>query len=574
MNRVVDITRNLDEVGQAWNTHYDYNHYGELKSIIYPSDNVVDYTYTLRGLMDKVIYNGTEVANYDYNKNGAIDSIAYGHETITNDFTYDNRQRLTNIYAKQNSTGQKIFEQTYNYDNLGNVTKETGTYGGEMGYQYDEVGRLKAIDYPGNKRKLFDYDKIGNRKKLIYQHGSGEDDYYQYKDIYNKNNNQLKNYSLSKYSHYNYTYNENGSVTSKKLVHGKIGDNGELISAGDPLQETTYKYDLRNQLRQININGHQINFKYNTKGWRIKKDNGIRTTYYLYGKGQQVLEERDRTNQLNRLFIYGQNGRIASVNGEGELKYIISDQLGSTSVITDEEGNEVMRYKYSPFGNLIKSKGNTEDSYRFTGKEFDRMTGLYYYGARYYDPTIGRFISEDPIQDGWNWYVYCRNNPLKYVDPDGLWTMRLGFNAFYGRIAGGNLDFMFAVDDNWNLAFMYEKSAGTSISPSAATGGFFNLGLQGSFSANADTVFDHEGTSINTGFGVGVTKFSGGYDTTISPKNGSITHNFSLGIGGDTTVLPASFETHTFVGKTHILWSKNLKEEAKNIGKKIKNFFF
>ncbi|AGB40352.1 RHS repeat-associated core domain protein [Halobacteroides halobius DSM 5150] len=260
------------------------------------------------------------------------------------------------------------------------------------------------------------------RKKLIYQHGSGEDDYYQYKYTYNKNNNQLKNYSLSKYSHYNYTYNENGSVTSKKLVHGKIGDNGELISAGDPLQETTYKYDLRNQLRQININDHQINFKYNTKGWRIKKDNGIRTTYYLYGKGQQVLEERDRTNQLNRFFIYGQNGRIASVNGEGELKYIISDQLGSTSVITDEEGNEVMRYKYSPFGNLIKSKGNTEDSYRFTGKEFDGMTGLYYYGARYYDPTIGRFITEDPVQDGWNWYTYCRNNPLKYVDPNGLDT--------------------------------------------------------------------------------------------------------------------------------------------------------
>lgn len=160
---------------------------------------------------------------------------------------------------------------------------------------------------------------------------------------------------------------------------------------------------------------------YNSNGWRVKKDNGIERTYYLYGKGQQVLEERDETGNIKKLFIYGNNGRIGFIDDNGDLQYIINDILGSNSVIIDESGKELARYKYSPFGNLINSEGMEDISYRYTGKEFDGTTGLYYYGARYYDPTIGRFITEDPIQDGWNWFVYTANNPLKYVDPDGLY---------------------------------------------------------------------------------------------------------------------------------------------------------
>ena len=316
---------------------------------------------------------------------------------------------MISIYhCPENGDGKKLFAQTYEYDNLGNRTKLTGTYGGEIGYQYDDLSRLQVVDYPGNKRKLFNYDKEGSREKLIYQHGLGEDNHYSHNYTY-QNNNQLNYYTLSDYTKYDYSYNQNGSVISKKLKRDS-----------EILRETTYKYDLKDQLRQMTVDGHQINFNYNEKGWRIKKDNGIKTTYYLYGKGQQVLEERDGANQLKKLFIYGANGKIATIDKDGNKKYVISDQLGSSSVITNEKGEELARYKYSPFGNLIKSKGETEESYRFTGKEFDKLTGLYYYGARYYDPTIGRFISEDPVKEGWNWFAYCKNNPLKYVDPNGL----------------------------------------------------------------------------------------------------------------------------------------------------------
>ena len=391
----------------------------------------MNYTYTRRGLMDKVKFNGKEIADYDYNANGAVSSTDYGLGTIESELNYDNRQRLTSITAQKDGDGKKLFAQTYEYDNLGNRTKLTGTYGGEIGYQYDDLDRLQVVDYPGNKRKLFNYDKEGNREKLVYQHGSGTDNNYKYSYDYNQNNNQLNYYTLSDYTKYDYSYNNNGSVTSKKLKRG-----------GETLRETTYKYDLKDQLRQMTVDGHQINFKYNEKGWRIKKDNGIRTTYYLYGKGQQVLEERNGTNQLKKLFIYGANGKIATVGDKGKMKYVISDQLGSSSVITNEKGEELVRYKYSPFGNLIKSKGETKESYRFTGKEFDKLTGLYYYGARYYDPTIGRFISEDPVKDGWNWYAYTANNPLRYVDPNGLLKKDKVFAGgiqFIGGIGQGGL---------------------------------------------------------------------------------------------------------------------------------------
>src|SRR5690606_17439068 len=75
---------------------------------------------------------------------------------------------------------------------------------------------------------------------------------------------------------------------------------------------------------------------------------------------------------------------------------------------------------YDAFGNVVATTGDAADyNHRFTGKPQD-ITGLYYYGARFYDPTIGRFISLDPAKNGLNWYVYANNNPLKYIDPSGM----------------------------------------------------------------------------------------------------------------------------------------------------------
>ena len=89
-------------------------------------------------------------------------------------------------------------------------------------------------------------------------------------------------------------------------------------------------------------------------------------------------------------------------------------------VLTDDNQNVLGRYEYDVFGAIRSETGTSDNTRRFTGKEFDADSNLYYYGARYYDPYIGRFTQRDPIADGVNWYAYVANNPLRFVDPTGL----------------------------------------------------------------------------------------------------------------------------------------------------------
>ena len=112
--------------------------------------------------------------------------------------------------------------------------------------------------------------------------------------------------------------------------------------------------------------------------------------------------------------------------GNETIEYFHSDAIGSVRLVTDANGQVVQRYDYLPFGEPWGSAGL--ETRRFGGKERDVETGLDYFGARYYQSQTGRFTSTDPVLDmkgalvdpqQWNRYVYVRNNPLRYVDPDG-----------------------------------------------------------------------------------------------------------------------------------------------------------
>ena len=97
-----------------------------------------------------------------------------------------------------------------------------------------------------------------------------------------------------------------------------------------------------------------------------------------------------------------------------------TDHEGSTDVITDSSGNIVWDGDYEAFGSVVRSNGTIRFDASYTGKEFDTDTGLYYFNARWYDPTLGRFITEDPARDGANWFAYVGNNPMSRIDPTGL----------------------------------------------------------------------------------------------------------------------------------------------------------
>jgi RHS repeat-associated protein len=115
------------------------------------------------------------------------------------------------------------------------------------------------------------------------------------------------------------------------------------------------------------------------------------------------------------------------VTCRGQTYYYHADGLGSITGLTDSSQTVVQNYGYDGFGNLSQTP-TIQNPYTYTGREWDRETGLYYYRARYYDPKAGRFLSEDPIgiAGGIDLYAYARNNPVKFMDPMGLFTYNAG----------------------------------------------------------------------------------------------------------------------------------------------------
>lgn len=166
-----------------------------------------------------------------------------------------------------------------------------------------------------------------------------------------------------------------------------------------------------------------ITFAYDGDGGRVKKVWGSNTTIYVGS-----LYEVENGTPKKHIFLGGT--RIATKTSTS-TEYYHSDHLGGTNIITNSSGTPTQRLEYSPFGSTYLAQGTSTTNYKYTGKESD-PTGLYYYGARYYDPELGRFIQADTyVQDisdpqSLNRYTYCRNNPLVYTDPTGhSWLSKL-----------------------------------------------------------------------------------------------------------------------------------------------------
>jgi RHS repeat-associated protein len=147
--------------------------------------------------------------------------------------------------------------------------------------------------------------------------------------------------------------------------------------------------------------------------------------------------------------------RIAFINGEARQRQVFhADGLGSIATLTDESGATVQTYTYAAFGSIRTQTGTDLNRITYTAREaMGDSLGFFYYRHRIYDPTTGRFTSEDPLGfvDGANRYVYCGNKPINSIDPKGQWGIP---GAIYGGIVGAVSGAItgYALDGRWGAA--------------------------------------------------------------------------------------------------------------------------
>ncbi len=309
---------------------------------------------------------------------------------VTTNYAYDNLSRLLSVLHQVGLT--TIDGASYTYDNAGNRTSKVNQLNAVTeNYTYDPIYQLTQVVQGLNTTEAYTYDVVGNRLSTVSDSG--------------------------------WTYDSSNHLTSRPGVTYTYDNNGNTATKVDSNGTTTYAWDYLNRLTSVTLpgSGGTVTFKYDPFGRRIQKVGPSGTTNYLYD-GANVIEEVDGTGTV--LARYAQGAGIdqpLDVFTSGATKYYDADGLGSVTSLADITGSLTDTYVTDSFGKTTTSTGNSRNPYRYTARDLDSETGLYYYRARYYDPSAGRFISEDPVRfsAGANFYRYVRNNPVLFSNPSG-----------------------------------------------------------------------------------------------------------------------------------------------------------
>ena len=411
--------------GETINYEYDANH--NVSKVTDYTGDVTTYSYNGLNKISEVKRNGTVAAQYEYYQNGALKSINYSGQGKS-EFEYDGALRLT---GQTNSLADGTVTNTYEYtyDLNGNQIKKIDN-GNATNYTYDNMNRLKSVTEPDGTKEEYTFDGQGNIQTKTMTHLDG----YEY--TFKQNG---KEYTLNDVSTHEitYSYDKNNRLKFEGEYIGGSGEeyegfieitryseydnNGNMIKRerGGQVDEETelFEYNELNQLtKYTNPNGEETTYKYNPDGMRTSKiNNGVETKYYWdrgYISVESVNDEYTASNYI------GANGIFAREEAE-DTDYMLKNGHGDvTSLVSD--GMESIDYNYTAYGvEKNKEEGDT-NPFRYSGEYVDEESGLIYLRNRYYDPSIGRFINEDPIKDGLNWYIYANNNPIMFVDPLGL----------------------------------------------------------------------------------------------------------------------------------------------------------
>jgi len=447
----------LSKTDRKGNTiQYVYDALYRLTSKTYPDQTSVEYAYDLAG---KVLQVSDPTGSYGfaYDNMGRLIGTSTQYAWLPslnfqNSYTYDAASNRTSLTAPDGSV------TTYGYDTLNRLNGLANSWAGSFGFGYDALSRRTSLTRPNGVNTSYSYDGLSHLLSVLHQAGNnvldgasytydpagnrlsktnnlnGVTSNYSYDPLYEltqvtQGGSTTESYSydpvgnrLSSSSVPNYNYNVSNELTSNSNGSYTYDANGNTLTDASG---RSFTWDFENRLIQAVVpgqNGGTTTFKYDPFGRRIQKSGPLGTTNYLYN-GPNLLEEID--NSGNILARYTQGAFVDELLSElrsGTTSYYEEDGLGSVTSLSSSAGALANTYTFDSFGKLTASAGTIVNPFQYTGREFDQETGMYFYRARYYDQSIGRFSSEDPIgiNGGPNFYDYVSNDPVDLIDPPGL----------------------------------------------------------------------------------------------------------------------------------------------------------
>jgi RHS repeat-associated protein len=477
-----------------------YNAVGSRQSLIYPDGKAVSYVYDQVNRLSQAQDWLGRTTSYSYDPAGNLLSLAYPNHAGMS-FAYDAANRLTGVSNSFHTSGSDavashnfgIFQ--YLLDAVGNRLQVSNGRGKMLSYSYDKLYELTSVNtQPSGDNQddeddselvaSYTYDPVGNRLQKTTPDGT-------LNYVYDADDRLLAVGVAT------FTYDPNGNRTSLSKTPTSI-----------PI---VYHYDAANRLISVAGGFVSSSFSYDGDGNRIAQAVQGGTYNYLNDIAAAlpvVLQESGPDGNIS--YAYGL-GRISESSDIFDFFHQY-DGLGSVVGLTNADGNLKQRYTYDAWGETLHIMGSreigTKNKFQFTGEALDPATRLYYLRARYYDSTVGRFISRDvlpgfiaiPLSS--NRYQYSLGNPIRYTDPSGLSAAETTNSAAsLLAICGINCDKIGAAifdairSATINIVKIFQQGANAQTSVSATDAGNTALQTGAAVVVNPDTVTAVVGTA-------------------------------------------------------------------------------
>ncbi len=365
----------VEKLGNGLEMSYDYTENGAVKKIIFPDLSSAHYSYTGSYLSQIEKFNPQGDFQYQH---AIVDRDLLGRP-LQEELIEQAGSRVTHwdmMSRPTKITSPSLTLTLDAFDVSGHLT-QISRNGSTEHFSYN--ARAQLTEEKGSVCHSYDYDSIDNRRR--------------------KDHDDLEITSLNQLSHdkiHSYLYDANGNCLSNG-VH-------------------QYKYDALNRLISVTTNSQTTHYQYDSTGRRLSKKTPTKTIRYFYHRGQEIGCYGD---SLEELRIPSSTHPIAfELHGKNYVP--LYDHRGSVLKLLSSSGEEEANYHYSAFGEELET--SKLSPWRFEGQRLDVETGLLCFPNRYYQPSLGRWLTPDPIDfaDGANLYAYVHNSPMSYVDPTGL----------------------------------------------------------------------------------------------------------------------------------------------------------